>query len=323
VRGGHRGGHRVGLGAADDLARARELAPNDTGIRERCLDLALNELTDELDAPERVDRVLTASSRFDQLGAASGLVLFGGLAWATALSTAIVTAGAAMLALGVFVAYRFTERNFEPRRGPRFSQSRSILQQGIALARGDRVILLVFAATFLVNGAAEVAGRLEIKRLVELGFPAAPHPIVWLTGLGVVSLVFAAIALRIVEARIGGAGVAPRVYAGACAVGALGLLVLALAPDVTIALAGLLLVKSITWPLTRTVGVIWVNGRTPSEVRATVQSFLAQAESAGEIALGLSLAVVAQGAGLPLAFAGASALLLFTTALLLRSGAGR
>lgn len=278
-------------------------------------------LTDELDRPERVDRVLTASARFEQLGSACGLVLFGLLAWGTALSAAIVTAGSAMLVLGVFVAFRFTERNFQPTQQRRLSRSASILRQGIGLARGDREILVLFAATALVNGAAEIAGRLDVKQLVELGFPEATHPIVWLTLLGLVALVLAALALRFVEGRIDGVGVARRVYATACAVGALGLVVLALAPSVSMALAGILLARSITWPLTRTVGVIWVNRRARTEVRATVQSLLAQAEYAGEIALGLSLAVVAQVAGLASAFIGAGALLLLTAALVFGSRA--
>lgn len=274
-------------------------------------------LTDELDQPERVDRVLTASARFEQLGAACGLLAFGVLAWGTALATAIVTAGCSILVLGVFVAFGFSERNFQPTRERRVSRATSILRQGLGLARRDRTILLVLAATALVNGAAEVAGRLDVKRLVELGFPQALHPIVWLTLVGLVALVLAALALRIVEARIDGVGVARRVYAGACAVGALGLVVLAIAPSVTMALAGILLARAITWPLTRTVGAVWVNRRTTSEVRATVHSLLGQAEYAGEIALGLSLAVVAQLAGLPLAFIGASVLLMLTAALVL------
>lgn len=278
-------------------------------------------LTDELNRREKVDRVLTASARFEQLGAACGLILFGALAWGTSLVTAIVAAGSAMLVLGAFVAVGFTERNFTPTHKRRLARPESVLRRGVGLVRSDRGILLVFAATALVNGANEVAGRLDVKQLVALGFPEAPHPIVWLTVLGLVTMVLAAVALRIVEARIDGVDIAPRVYAAACAVGVLGLLVLALAPSVTMALAGILLVRSFTWPLTRTVGVIWVNRRTTSEVRATVQSLLAQAEYAGEIALGLSLAVVAQVAGLPCAFIGASALLAIAAVLVFRSRA--
>jgi ribosomal protein S18 acetylase RimI-like enzyme len=57
----------------------------------------------------------------------------------------------------------------------------------------------------------------------------------------------------------------------------------------------------IAMPLTRTVGRIWVNQETSSDVRATVHSFLAQAEYAGEIVCGIAIATVAQVAGLSVA----------------------
>jgi hypothetical protein len=54
----------------------------------------------------------------------------------------------------------------------------------------------------MVNGAAEVFGRLYPKQLVDLGLPNRPDPIVWFTGLGIVSFTVGALALRIVEAYI-------------------------------------------------------------------------------------------------------------------------
>jgi MFS family permease len=59
-------------------------------------------LTDELDQPDRVAGVLTAGARWEQLGAAGGLVGFGTLAWATDLGTSIVISGVAMAALGLY-----------------------------------------------------------------------------------------------------------------------------------------------------------------------------------------------------------------------------
>lgn len=280
-------------------------------------------LTDELDQPERVAGVLTAAARWEQIGAAFGLVALGGLAWLTTLSTAIVIAGLAMWALGGFVTLRFPGRHFAPARSQRVREAVSILRRGIQLARGDREILLVFAATILTNGAADAWGRLFPKRLLELGLPHEPDPIVWLTALGLANLALAALALRIVQARIDGVGTARRIYAAACLVGALGLLVFALASGYQVAIAGALLVQGIAWDVTRTVGVIWVNRRTTSDVRATVQSLLAQAEYVGEIFLGIGLGLLAQATSITAAMAGACALVAGAGALVARSRAAR
>lgn len=276
-------------------------------------------VTDELDRPDRIAGVLTAGARWQQVGAASGMVGFGALAWATDLATSIVASGLAMWTLGLFVVARFTEYRFTRAREHRWRESVSIFRRGLDLARRDREILLVFAATILVNGAAEAFERLFPKRLVELGFPEPLDPIVWLTTLGLVTLAVGALALRIVEARIDGVGVARRVYAAACFIGALGLLVLALAPDDVTGMAGVLLVSGIAWTVTRCVSVIWVNRRTTSDVRATVQSFLAQAEYVGEIVLGIALGIVAQATSIAVAMLGSCALVACAGVLVVRS----
>src|SRR3954470_4669227 len=58
-------------------------------------------ITDELDRVDDIDRVLTAQGRFDLLGTAAGIVVFGALGWATTLSVAIVVAGVSMIGLGL------------------------------------------------------------------------------------------------------------------------------------------------------------------------------------------------------------------------------
>lgn len=186
----------------------------------------------------------------------------------------------------------------------------------------DHQILLVFAATMIINGAGEVA-RLFPKRLVELGFPEDPDPIVWFTALGILSLAVGVVALRIVEARIDGVGVARRTYALACFVGALGLVVLAHAPDALTGSAGVLLVGGIAFTVTRAVSVIWVNRRTTSDVRATVHSFLSQAESTGEIFGGLALAILAQATSITVALMASGALIACAGAMVARSRADR
>lgn len=275
-------------------------------------------LTDELDRPDRTAGVLITAARWEQVGAACGLVIFGALAWGTDLATAVVIAGSGMALLGPAVAARFTERNFTRTREHRLRASTSIFRRGFALARGDRQLLVVFAATLLVNAGAET-GFLFPKRLLALGFPQQPEPIVWFTALGLATLGLGALALRIVQARIDSEGVAPRVYAAASVVGALALVVLAGAPDEVTGMAGVLIFGGTAEPVTRAVSVIWVNRRTTSDVRATVHSFLAQAESAGEILGGVAFAILARATGIPVVLVLAAALVWVAGALVFRS----
>ena len=262
-------------------------------------------ITDELDEPARSSGVLVRAGRAQLMGAAAGLVGIGALASLTQRSTAMVFAGAAMLLLGLYVVFRFHERGFIPTSTRRWSTSWSILVRGSTLVRRSRAILVMFAATFLVNGAA-TSGRLQTRRLVDLGFPS--DPLVWFTALGVLTLLVGAIAFRVVARQVENAQTTVRGYVVACAVGAVGLIGLAGAPEEVSASAAALLVTGIAVPLTRTLGTIWVNRQTSGDVRATVHSFLAQAEYLGVIVCGLAISVVAQFAGLPLALVTCAAL---------------
>jgi MFS family permease len=273
-------------------------------------------LTDEFNQPGRIARVLARRARRDLSGGAVGMIAFGVLARVAGLGTAVVLSGAGMALVGLFVAVRFTEDNFVRASGRRLSASLAVLGRGMSLARRDREIWLVFAATLLIN-AASMTSRLFPLQLISLGFPG--NTVLWYTALGIVASVVGMIALRLVEARIEGAGAARRGYALACLVGVAGLVLLALAPSALIGCGGVLLVSGIAYNVTRAVSEIWVNRRTTSDVRATVHSFLSQAESVGEIAGGLALAVLAHAAGGPAALLAAAALIAVTGVLVARS----
>ena len=263
-------------------------------------------ITDELAEPRRIAVVLVRSGRAELIGAAVGIVGLGAVASLLGRSTAMVLAGVAMLVLGLYVALRFPETRFARAATKRWAASQSILGRGWDLVRHSRAILVMFAATFLVNGAADAFGRLHPRRLVELGLPSDPVP--WFASLGVLILLAGWVALRIVQPYIDGAHTALRGYAIACAAGAVGLVALALAPERLTGSAAVLLVGGIAVPLTRTIGTIWVNRLTSDDVRATVHSFLAQAEYSGEIACGLAIAAVAQLGDLTLALAACAAM---------------
>jgi hypothetical protein len=275
-------------------------------------------LTDELDDPAVVDRTLVAQARWALAGTPAGIVSFTLLAWASTLATAVVVSGVAMVLLGLGAVARWPESGFTPAdAGHRWHESASILRGAVSLARADRGVLVVLAATFLVNGGLTV-GRLREARLVGLGLPAHPDPVVWFGALGLVGACLGAVVLRAVEARIHGLAVAQHVYVLACVTGAVGLLLFGCAPDPATAVAGVLLVSGIADPVLRAAGTVWLNRRTTSAVRATVHSLLSQAENAGEIICGAGLAVAAAGSA-SAAIAGAAALFAVTALVVARS----
>lgn len=251
-------------------------------------------ITDELDRSDLIDRVLTAQGRVELLGTPVGVVGIGALAWAMTLSTAIVAAGVAMIVLGLLVVAPWPEsRRPHHSDGRRWTATTANLRRGLVVARNDRAILLVLAGTLLLNGGAEGFGRLFERRLIDLGIPTSPEPIVWFAAVALVAAGLGALTLVWVEGRIAGAGVARRVYVAACAIGSMGLILFAHAPNTGSAVAGSLLVTGLTLPTARIAATILVNRRTTSDTRATVHSLLSQAENLGEIVCGLLLALVA------------------------------
>jgi hypothetical protein len=251
-------------------------------------------ITDELERPDLIDGILASKARYGLLGTVAGIIAFGALASTVSLRISMAAAGISMVALGVAFVTRWPEERFEPAAaGRRWSHGTAILRRGIAMARADRMIFLVLAGTLLVNGGAEGFGRLFERRLIDLGMPTDPDPIVWFAALALLAAALGAVSLRFVETRVHGTDVARQTYVLACAVGTVGLVVFAHAPSTPAAVAGALLVSGIALPLTRTASVILVNRRATNDVRATLHSMLSEAENLGEIAFGLVLAVIA------------------------------
>ena len=255
-------------------------------------------ISDELDEPESVAAVLMRAEQAQLTGTVAGLVSISGLAWLIGPGRAMVLAGAAMVVLGLYVVVRFPERRFRPVRARRWAASWSILVRGSALVRASRVILGIFAATFLVSGVVNAFGRLYPLRLVDAGLSV--DPVVWLGGLGVLMSLAGAAALRLVRPRLHGVHTLRRGFVATCVVAVAGVIGLAVAPEeISGSLAVLLAAGAL--PLTRSFTTIWINEQTVSGVRATVHSLLAQAKYAGEIACGFAIAAVAHLATMSLA----------------------
>jgi MFS family permease len=268
-------------------------------------------LTDELAQPARIPFVLALVGRTQLLGSAAGIVVLGVLGSAIPRATTMVLAGAVMFLLGLYVVFRFREERFVPERSRRWLASWSILVAGTQLARSSRIILVVFAATVLVNGAHQ-SGRLYQLRLIEVGWPA--EPLVWFAGLSVIILLVGAVSLRLVEARVHDARVSRLTYTLGCVAGAVGLVGLAIAPEPVTA-ASVVLVAGTADPIVRTVSTIWVNQNASSNVRATMHSFLSQTEYLGAILGGVAITAIAATVGTSIALLFCAGLFAATTSL--------
>lgn len=256
-------------------------------------------LTDELRQPNRTAQVLATSAMWSQVGAAIGIVAFGVLGTTIALADAIVIAGVGMWILGIAVAIGFPEKHFAGHgRRHRPRPALTTLRDGYSRVRVSRILMLILLCTFLVNGADEAFGRLYTRHLIDLRFPGTAEALTWLTALSLAALILGAIALAILTRLLTDGPDYAALYALGAGVGVLGFVLFATAPRVEMAMAGVLAVTGIAMTVMRAISSIWANEHASSDVRATVQSFLSLAENAGEIALGFSLALVAEFVGI-------------------------
>jgi MFS family permease len=270
-----------------------------------------------------VDKAVTSGARAWHLGGILGLVIFGLLGFFGEVSTAIVLSGVWTIALGLWIAWAWEEHGFKRVREKKLANSIRIFKNGLALARADQMILTVLAVTVLFNFGAEAVDRLTDKRLIDIGIPRAEEPVVFITGLAILGWLLGAALLHWAERRIERPGEGRRLYISLALLAAMGTVLIATAPSLGPGAVGSLMVRGLAWSVLPVVAEVWVNRQAESESRATVQSFLGQAESIGEIGGGIVLGLVARRFNIPIAMYG-SALLFAASAIFVwrsRSGA--
>jgi MFS family permease len=281
-------------------------------------------ITDELDRPDLIDRLLTRRARWELLGAAAGILASGLLAIATSLATSVVLFGLLMIALGLHVR-RFPEAGFTPAPADqRWCRAAAVARGGLGLVRRDSEVLLIVVGWLFANGADAGYGRLVEEQVIGTDL-AATQAIVWFSVLGLAVLGVSAVLLRIVERHIDRPATARRAFLAGCTAGTVGLLVFAYAPDRRVALAAVVLASSAVHPgsVVRAVTEIWVNRRSACAIRATVHSLLSQSEHVGELAFGLGLAALAQATTGTTSITASAALLATAGLVITRTRPGR
>ncbi len=264
-----------------------------------------------------LDQLIVRHATWRAIGVMVGLALAAGVGtWS--LRGALVVVGALSLAFAVYLAVAMTETGFIRgslrglSAGGAWHEALTILRHGAALALRRRTLLAVVSAAAITGFAGEAIERLEVLRLVELGLPDYDGGEAVLF-FGVVWFIMAALSIPVMiwlRRRLASPDTArdARLLARLLIVAGAGALALAVSPIFAVALAGwtvLDVAGETTYPLAEAMA----NREASSGVRATVISFLGQAEALGQVLGGVTLGLVAQFVSLPVTLATAAGLL--------------
>ncbi len=279
-------------------------------------------VTDELGGPEVVEPLVLRQARWQLVAAVAAMGASAALAHLTSLATAVVTFGLVTIGVGVALALLMTEHH-HPRRSGVTEGGAGDADTGSAGAElvtpsfraGARATLghpslRVLTAVMLLSGLAnEAVDRLNIRRLDQLGLSAGSRdPVVVVAAVSAVSALLGALVLWWARDRVTGARVTVGLGAmlAVSAVGIAGLGLVAHLPVAVACVVGQGALRSAALPLPQT----WANAHAPPHLRATVLSFVGQANAAGEIVGGLALGAVATVASIPVALTGSALLTL-------------
>ena len=128
-------------------------------------------ITDETGSVDQAEPLILRRSQIQFLAAIVGIGLFSGLAALTSLSVAIAATGACLFLWGVVLLAIMPEHGFTRNRGEGWAEFFATLCDGWNQVK--QIGALRILATVIVIGgiAKEAIDRLDIQRLVDVGFP--------------------------------------------------------------------------------------------------------------------------------------------------------
>ena len=264
--------------------------------------------TDEVGSIDIVDRVLPRRGRVEAVGSMVGLVATAVLASIAGLSVALVTVGALLMVWGLVLVARMPETGFHRHEASARARFGALLGEGVAASRqpGLRVLLIV---TVIAGVASEAVDRLHVARLDQIGLQdTGIDPALLIGSAAVFESIGAIILLFLLGSRFAGRQLV-QIMVGLNIVTGLGVAVLARVDLLAIAL-GAVIAQGMVRSVARTVTTGWTNHFTDRSNRATVHSFVGQAQSLGEISGGIALGVLAQQGGIGIAMTASAALYL-------------
>ncbi|MEM8926033.1 MAG: MFS transporter [Actinomycetota bacterium] len=284
-------------------------------------------ITDELGGPEQVEALILRRARLQQVAAVVAIAVGAAVARFTTLSTAIVLTGLVLAVTGMVLALVMPERHGPRSRrtddeGEREDEATSApadgaqgeeqgmvatFTAGLAVVRRSTPLRLLVAATVIGGLGSEAIDRLDIRRLDDLGLSARVDEVVAVGVIAAVEALAGALILWWTRHRVAGATV-PLAFAVMTGLAAGAVALLGLVAVLPVAALGLILqggLRQAAMPLAEA----WANAHAPSSVRATVHSFVGQADGIGQIVGGVALGLVAATTTVPTAMSVSVALM--------------
>ncbi len=270
-------------------------------------------ITSEVGSASAVEGVILRRARLELVASVVGIVVFAGLAALTSLTFSLVTIGVIFAAWGVVLSQLMGETNFTRNEGDGWSEFTTMLRAGARQTRRVSSLRYLVLALVCFGLAKEAIDRLDVQRLVDVGLPSDIDEVVVIGVLTAVKLMFAALLLLVATQRASGRNAVPALVVLLVGSG-LGIVLLAHADLLVLAALGLILQGGFGFAIAPLV-TTWTNAFAADESRATVHSFMGQAEAFGEIVGGLTLGAVAEFASIPTAMT-LSVLLMFGGAMI-------
>lgn len=276
-------------------------------------------ITDELGGADQVEHLILRRARLQQVVAIAAIGGGALLARFTSLSTSIVLTGLTLMVTGAVLALTMPERGFQPavHRGSALAGITSTMTRGARVAAASPSLRILVAVLLMAGLASEAVDRLDIRRLDDLGLSAELDEVLVVGAIAVLEALAGAGLMWWTRHRVTGSQV-PTALATLLAASAIGIAALGLVAVLPVAAAGLIVqggLRQAAEPLP----VTWTNAHAPSDVRATVLSFVEQATSLGEIGGGVVLGAVAAATTVPTALT-CSVVLILVAALIAARG---
>jgi DHA3 family tetracycline resistance protein-like MFS transporter len=277
-------------------------------------------ITAELGGHEAAEPVILRRARLQLLAGVVGIVGFAGLAAITSLTAALVVIGAIYVGWSILLAVVMPETNFERSRGEGWRAFTGMLADGYGQARRINPLRVLVIVVFIGGLAKEAIDRLDVQRLVDVGLPNDIDEVLVIGLITAVKLLVASALLFAAHRRVGETDLITAMAVLLFGV-AVGVLLLAQVDVLGVAALGLILQGGFHFA-TEPVVTTWTNRFASDDARATVHSFMGQAEAFGEIVGGIALGVVAQVISVPAAMTVSGVLFLVAAATTLRARTG-